>query len=628
MEPFIRISILHMLCAVTLAIFGTDSGKGAALQEEVTSQLCSGKAWTAKAVDAYWTVNRQRLEKTASLAPELVREEVRLLASLSPSPLLSRLLETHPECTGLVLLAADRPALASAIMDAPAADQGMLIASYLFCTDNAEVDQWTGVVRRHAPIIATLQRRCAALPYQGLFAYLTTMRQPEARAIYGQWIDDVLTPAMLENSDDVLSSRMDFVGNTGNSLREKLEDVEAFRREFMPGVWPRLREAMVRLSREQAHGGDIYFLCGSDPKIWDFFRRTDAEKLFRSVGMTAVSALSEGGVADSAVRQAIVALWTDDIQDLPESLLSFQSDGNFCSLVGKLAKDEDRSLLNGACLRLHKKGADWPKEAVYLAKLSPAGLRRELHPTEPGVIPGAAMCSLVSKFIDGRRTSGTDWLGASMDAVDLVCLVGTMGGSAVVTESGAMIVKEGGRTMLDKMSKESATRVWQQTLRTSAEASVEKLTGRTVRELGRDGADLELAQVIGKEALRYSPELVRDTLIKGGLVEVSGAVRAGFRVTRSLGLDRRAFKMLTGMEARLFMRQDGRVFINLTRATLLKRSPAAIFMTNFLEDQVEDSEMVKHVKDDSATRLREWRENASAWWSGNATGQFDEAKVP
>ncbi len=120
------------------------------------------------------------------------------------------------------------------------------------------------------------------------------------------------------------------------------------------------------------------------------------------------------------------------------------------------------------------------------------------------------------------------------------------------------------------------------------------------------------------------PDKVRKTMIEIGCVEITAPVKTGFQLSRNLGLGRDPFKKLTGLEPRVFMRQDGRVFINFTHV-ITQPSPAAGFLTRTLENGILQTPPVEDGADKSAALFHQWKEDASAWWSGHATGQFEHS---
>jgi len=181
---------------------------------------------------------------------------------------------------------------------------------------------------------------------------------------------------------------------------------------------------------------------------------------------------------------------------------------------------------------------------------------------------------------------------------------------------GALTVKESGKQVL-KQAKKLAI---QQTLRTSARESVEKLTKRTLTILTKPEST-EWTQALAQEAFKRLPDNVRKTMVKIGIVDITEPVKAGFQLSRNMGLGRDPFKKLTKLEPRVFMRLDGRVFINFTNV-ITNPSPAASFLTRTTENGVIQSPPVEKGIIKAAGYVRGWKEDVSAWWIGHVTGQF------
>ena len=542
-----------------------------------------------------------RFRATHDVAPPLVETELRLLVNLHPKEKVLSLLEHHPEVSGLLLLAPNPAGVADAIMQASDGDQETLIASYWHCTDGVSVRLWTEAVRRHRPLVVFFQRKCAALPYQGTFAYQENMRVPEARDIYAKWLDDVLAPAVLAQNDETLGSRLLFVTTSGTSLRRRLEGDAAFRKGFLAETWPRFREAMVHLSQNNAVKEDVFYLCGGEPLVWEFFQRDDSAKLFKQVGMEAVTMLCGDKALHPDVREAVAAMWAKQILDLPQAIQQYQEDSHFRQLVRLLKAEDDWKLLYAVSKKLGEAGVSWPQQAADLSSRDINELRDKIDPVEPSIIPGAALVSLAGRFLDGRRVGFQEVFAAGMDVVDLA--------SVVATGGGALVAKNTARLAL------------RQTLKSGARESLEKLAGRTVKELAKDAPGAEWPQALAQKAMAMLPKKIQSTLAKGGLVEISSPVKAGFDLSRRMGMGREPFKKLSGLEARVFMRKDGRVFINFTSA-LTKPSPAASFLTRTVENDALDSAPAREAAQAAGDAVRQWKEDISAWWSGLATEQL------
>jgi hypothetical protein len=585
------------------------SGKSLAIDQDSLSERASTRlldaGWSIEACRAWWPVNQRRLKATAEVAPDLVEKEIRLLCQMKPKGKALRLIENHPEATGVLLLAHRRDFLAGAILDAPVPDQNMLVASYLFCTTGTEVEDWTQAVARHPGAIAFFQNRCAALPYQGLFSYLAAAStlQPEAREVYGKWLDDVLALPIIRQSDERMYSRLSFAATCGPEVRKRLQGDLAFRESFLKTIWPRFRDSMIFLTQAQGDDSqDVFLYCGGEPLIWDFFKRKNSEILFRNAGMDSVLMLEGDNALLPDLQNTASDMWTKGILDLPVLMLEYQDNAHFLALARRLQAEKEWPTLNAVCLRLKQKGQQWSAEAAYLEKLKDHVLMKEIHPKEPSIIPGAALFSLGARYLDGRRAGFGEWMGAGLDVADIALAIATLGSSKTATTGPIAVLK--------------------QTLRTASHESVEKLSERAVKDLGKNQAT-EWTQDLTQEALKKLPTMISKAIIKFGVVEITAPVKAGFELSRNLGLGRNLFKKLTGLEPRVFMRQDGRVFINFTNI-ITKPSPAAAFLTRTLENGVLVSPPVESGASETAVYFHQWKEDVSAWWVGHATGQFDE----
>lgn len=603
-------SFLPTLFVLVLSARGqtTDSTP---LDESVIIRLREEGQWSVKAAERCWEVNEKRFKATHDVAPQLIETELRLLVGLHPKAKVLSVLERHPEVAGLLLLAPNPAEVADAIMQASDGDQEALIASYWHCTDGVSVRLWTEVVRRHRPLVVFFQQKCAALPYQGIFAYQENMHVPEARENYARWLDDVLAPAVLAQSDETLSSRLHFVTTSGTSLRRRLEGDAAFRKGFLTVSWPRFREAMVHLSQNNRDKEDVFYLCGGEPLVWEFFQREDSAKLFKQVGMEAVTMLCGEKALHPDVREAVAAMWAKQILDVPQAIQRYQDDSHFRQIVRRLQAPGDWPLLNGVCRKLNEVGASWSNDAGYLSKLGTSALRKEVHPEEPSIIPGAALVSLTGRFLDDRRVGFQEVFAAGMDVVDLATIA-----AAVVAAPAT-----GGGSLTVVSARTASRSALQQTLKSGARESLEKLAGRTVKELAKDAPGAEWPQALAQKAMAMLPKKIQSTLAKGGLVEISSPVKAGFDLSRRMGMGREPFKKLSDLEARVFMRKDGRVFINFTSA-LTKPSPAASFLTRTVENDALDSAPAREAAQAAGDAVRQWKEDISAWWSGLATEQL------
>ena len=577
----------------------------------VIQKLRNVSTWSPLAAERYWDVNRKRLELTHEMAQELVDKEIGIMCGLKPRGKVLALLESNPESSGLLAMAIDRESLAGSIIDAPRNDRDMLVASCYHCTDPVKTDAWGVAIRQHASLIAFFQRKCPAIPYQGLFDYLDGPHPSEAKAIYGEWLNALLSPAVISASDQTMSSRLVFAYEASAELRRWLDKPD-FRSVFPTQIWPRFRDSIADLSRSHADGKDLYYLCAGEPSVWEFFQRADSRELFTKVGMEAVVLLCGENKLNQDVYDVAARMWHKGIIDLPRSIARYQDDVDFRELVKRLKEPDDWCWLNAICEKLDQKGDQWPQEASFFAKLTTTALRKDLVPEEPSPIPGAGIVSLVGRAISGRRVPADIWLAAGFDLVDGVelALMAASGGASKLVTGPA---KAGARSL--------AMKGLTHTLKTAAKESVGKIVGKTAKELAAQGATSTI--LIGM-AIGAMPDLLADA-VKLGVVDITDLTKSAFNMTRGFGIERETFAKI-GLEPRLFMRGDGRVYVNLVEMAvgLAKTpSPASKFLEITALNAAMLSEPAQDAGTESARSVEQWRSDISGWWSGNATNQFE-----
>ena len=128
--------------------------------------------------------------------------------------------------------------------------------------------------------------------------------------------------------------------------------------------------------------------------------------------------------------------------------------------------------------------------------------------------------------------------------------------------------------------------------------------------------------------LSQMQQAVKSTVGKATTFEITKPVQFMFRYS---GVGRETWKRWTGMEARLFMRGDAKVFVrlgNVPAAVIGTRSAA--FLNRSAQDlsigAVVESEPGQDVLHGGVNQvlsakgqLHSWRQNVSAWWLFNAT---------
>jgi hypothetical protein len=224
------------------------------------------------------------------------------------------------------------------------------------------------------------------------------------------------------------------------------------------------------------------------------------------------------------------------------------------------------------------------------------------------------------KIMQGRDPSAMDWFQAIADPAFLVVDIVSGGGSKVVRET----VTKGGRTVANSVLEKGAEQTWITTLRhTGLELPARQLGTEAVEKLGEKG----LAKWTVTSTLSEMRQTVRSAVGRATTFEVTGPVRFMFGYS---GLGRNTWKQITGMEARLFMRSDARVFVRFTHLAGAEvggraASRTAAFFERTAKDLVLGA-LAESEPGQKATRtvvetglsakdqLLEWKKQVSAWW--------------
>jgi hypothetical protein len=210
-----------------------------------------------------------------------------------------------------------------------------------------------------------------------------------------------------------------------------------------------------------------------------------------------------------------------------------------------------------------------------------------------------------------------DWFSAIADPAFLVIDIASGGESKVVRET----VTKGGRTVVEKGAEKALVTTLKNT---GLELAQKQLTKDVVERLG----EREVAGWTVTGTLSGMQHAVRDAMGRATTFEITKPVQFMFRYS---GLGREGWKQFTGMEARLFMRGDARVFVRLSNvAGAVVGSRTAAYFERTAKDltlgAVAESEPGQRTIEagtrgvlSAKEQLVQWRRQASAWWLLNST---------
>ena len=225
-----------------------------------------------------------------------------------------------------------------------------------------------------------------------------------------------------------------------------------------------------------------------------------------------------------------------------------------------------------------------------------------------------------------------DFFSAAVDPVFLVIDVFTGGGSAA------------GRKALLVGSKE-ATEV---ATRKLVEKGGEKLFVTTLLDTGLDLARKQVGSDVAKKmgekelfnwtitgTLSQVQQAVRTTIGKATAFEITKPVQFMFQYS---GVGRESWKRFTGMEARLFMRGDAKIYVRITNlagavvgsrgAAFFERTAQDLALGSAFESQPGQDVLREGVDrvEEAKEQLRAWQQNVSAWWLLNASQSTSPTK--
>ncbi len=590
------------------------------LAAELTSRLVAA-GWSDAAAGAVVSLSLDRFILLRETVEAALEKEFKALESLRPEGVVAQLLEKHPQTAGLLVMAHDRLALAEGILRITNEDaRDNIIGSFAKYMDAGDISRWAVAVNRHGRCVAGLQRRCQAWPFDAVFVF--PQSSPEVTEAYARWLDDVLEPTALPADDEDTVSLVEFILAAGPGIRQRMDSNPDFRDSFRSELWPAFARCVQRFSDER----DIrvaWEFFGATPRIWDLLERPDGEALFQSAGTLAIDVLYGPEAVLPELREKAASLLRQENHELVER--AFGATWSRHPLFGKLMLDRnltDEQLL-AACLKLGPEKDD--KAEAMLSdwnQMSDSALAEDIGPP-PGlraVIPGYAVYYLGKKMMQGRSAGWIDAFGVGGDFVTLLSL----GSSKLITEP----------------AKEAATAALKQKLKSEAAKKVataalkQKLKGEAAKDVAALGVkeiaeEKRMVSFMAHQALRLLPSDLKEQFLKTLVVDVTGLAKGTFELGRHSGLGRESFKKLTGLEARIFMRRDGKVLTSLP-ALVAGNNPCAAFLNatavNGAMDAPLHSKPVQEVvgktfrvASDEVTRCNQ---NLACWWSGLATEAF------
>ena len=576
---------------------------------KLTARL-KASGWQDASAQAVVGLNLDRYRWLRDAADVVLEREFKGYEALLPDGEVAQLLERHPQMAGVLILAHDPAAVAQGIFSCSEADdQRRLIGSFAKYTEPADVSVWAAALSRHGRCIAGLLRRCQAWPVDALFLFPTS--DIGVAEEYSQWLNEVLDPAALPTSDDETLSLIEFILSAGPEVRRRMIADPSFRQAFRGVIWPTFKRCVER-SGGELRSRSAWELFATTPHIWDLLERSDGEALFQRVGMLAADLLYGGDAVLPELREKAAQLLLLGNQDLVERGFggSWSRHPQFRRLMLERHLSDDQIL--AACTKL---AAENDPDALLgrWNQMRDAAVAEDIGPPPEGVrttVPGFAIYYAGKKLVQGRAVGWGDAIGVAGDAVTLF----TLGGGKVLTESG----------------KQAANAAVQQKLRQEAVKDIARLTSR---ELAEQASKKELGSFVAHHALRLIPAELKEGFLKAAVIDITQLVKGSFTLMSRLGIGRESFKKIMNLEARVFMREDAKVFVSVPSALAGNNRCAQFLNATAMNASFDAAARTQPAQDAVVKTIRvardqteRWQQNLACWWSGHATGAFDDIK--
>lgn len=562
--------------------------------------------WPADAASKVIELNNDWFRRLETGDPAEFNREAKALINLGGVTGIFDVISSHPE-TALLLAGATEPKLLAASFRNPTLYPTVagLYLRYAAPSDAAELAAVLNE-ERHATLICDMIRR-------GVFgaetAYLQGVVEDAGSREYGRWLDEVLSSA-LQREDAELCSTWTYVLAQGPAIRRALIDDPGFREEFRTRLWPQF----ARLLDGDARTFESLMW---EPDIWQLLRLEFGDRLIERWGVLPIGMLVGESAYPENTRPKVVQILLDGDNSKVEALYRFKREPLFHDLLRRDGLSS--TTLRAVCDKLLAAGSNYPNKLSYLSSLADGAIAEEVGQPVSGPVTWIPLYYTVyevpKKILQGRDVPAMDWVLAIADPA--LMLMGPLGPKD--------IAKAGARPVAERAaSREGA-------------ALVTKLNGNALTRAVGTTAEKETAKsVTGK----FAPWLISEGLLelqqsaltlfkRRATVEITGIARAAFRASH---ISRESFRRLAGLEARLFMRPDARVFLRLDQAV-----GPNLLLAGFLTDTAINAgcdislnsgpgakAIVATVRtaSDAGRAAIAWQKHVSAWWGFNARKQI------
>jgi hypothetical protein len=579
-----------------------------------------GAGWNSKAAESVVELNAEWFQIQAEENPTGLEIQLKLLNALGQYSDLHEFLIVHPETAGL-LASVDNPRNVAESLSVAFADGEYERIAGLFVQHAAPKDagQLALALAANYEQIKALHRR----GFIGCEAIFIFSRDDSAGREYQLWLCEALS-ARSEASEEELGSFVNLAIRQGPSIRERMKKDEQFREQFRAELWPKLMQV---LANDQS---PLEFYL-NEPNLWDLLMLENGVELLNRCGLLPLDLLygyQEIGhrAYPKVLHDKIIQILLRREEQAIHSLMKFRDEPQFHKLLQRDLSPDTRS---AALAQLLAAGTNYPAKLASYERLSNTALADEVGPPPSGIVTWVpfyyTLYEVPKKRLQGREPTGMDLLSAVADPAFLVVDIFTGGGAA----AGRKALVAGGKEAAEAASKEIAEKgVEKFFVTTLRDSGLELAKKRVGKEISENMSEKELADWTITSMFSQVQQIVSSTAGKATTFEITKPVQFMFSYS---GVGRDSWKRWTGLEAKLFMRGDARVFVRIGNLPLaILGSRGAAFLNRTSQDLsigvIAESEPGQDALNEGVSKivsakdqLRAWQQNVSAWWLLNAS---------
>jgi hypothetical protein len=496
-----------------------------------------------------------------------------------------------------------------------------------YCTthvlDTAACLNAADLYKENGDVIVQLYEAGYTMPIPETY-FDTNPRETDAKKVYNTFRRNYIQNTLRHDSREEQNEKLLYLYSEGFMIINQLDADTELRDNFNDKYFP-MFERVAHYHRNNFSASTIL----ETPYIWDTFKLPDGERLVEMYGTFAATQLEQFHSKPEILQKFVIQNMLQRNEDIIYATNKFKDKPELQNLIARSIPEPDKQTIIREALKN-------PDRLGYYAGLSNSAILDDLHPYEGWMtyLPCYYTFNVIKKTIDGRDVTVIEIIFAVADpaliAVEIVTIPLTGGGSVIAVEA----IKRGAMTA----TKVGVTRLaWQGT----------KITEKQLLKRGFKLADQNMAKQRTKIALEdagkiimkhASPEAGKNIL----KLDVSAQTSGVFNKARLFGIKNDTFKKMTGLDARIFMRSDRKVGLNLAALSksygfigvpkIIVRNSIENVSMESVADTIINSEPVndlvlkfKNKKGVIETRSLTYEEYQSAMWLSAATGKLDHA---